>query len=162
MQNPRSLLQILWKDHVSLGMAVIAGFFLPVWVTLLLLLVADPKKEDPALPAILGGSAVLITVACGGWALRRLCVLRRLLTHGAAVAGRILAVQSNSEDVWSATFGYTFAGREYRGKNVTGTNRGYRAGEVVTLLVDPGKPSRAVIRNLYAEDAGCSPSQPCR
>src|SRR3954452_23813093 len=109
MQNPPSLLRLLGKDHLSLGLAIIAGSCSPVWVTLVL--VADPKKGDPAFPAILGGWAVLITVACGGWLLRRLCVLRRLLTHGAAVAGRILAVQSNCEDVWSATFGYTFAGR---------------------------------------------------
>jgi hypothetical protein len=160
LQHPRSLLRLLWKDHLALGSAILAGTVSPVWLTLLL--VADWKEGDSALSSVLGGTAVLTTVVCGGWALRRLCILRRLLTHGAAVTGRILAVQSNCEDIWSATFGYTFGGREYRGKNVTGSDPGYRAGEAITLLVDPGKPSRAVIRDLYAPDAGRSPGQPCR
>ena len=144
MERAPSSLRLLAKDWVATGLAVTAG---ALWLVLFVAfaLFRKPGGEDPLLLRIFGGMAVLLTAVWAAWVLRRWLFIRRLLARGVTVRGRVLRVESNSEHVWAMVLGYTFEGREYQTRSVTGVEPPYRVADTVPLRVDPVQPSRAMI-----------------
>lgn len=140
-----SSLRLLAKEPAVTGLAMVAGV---LWLVPLagLVFFPTPGGEDPLLLGIFGGMAALATAAWAAWTLRRWLTLRRLLAHGVTVNGRVLGVEENAEAVWALRLGYTVHGREYQARIVTGARPAYRVAETVSLLVDPARPARAVIR----------------
>lgn len=145
MNGQPSSIRRVAKEHAVRVLAIAAG---ALWLVPLagIVFFPTPGGEDPLLLGIFGGMAVLATAAWAGWALRRWITVRRLLAHGAAVTGRVLGVEENAESVWAVRLCYTFQGREYQARIVTGLGPAYRVADTVSLLVDPARPSRTMIR----------------
>lgn len=141
-----SILRILWRDHVA--------FFLLGMVLLLWLLVAAmgylvPRQDLGAVWWVAGVSLVF-TVVLLPISLWRVRLVRWLFAHGTTVSARVVAVMANAQDIYSAFLSYTLDGRSHRVKYTTGNEPGFQEGEVVVLLVDPARPSRAVPRDWFA------------
>jgi hypothetical protein len=145
MNGQPSSIRLVAREHAVRGLAIVAG---GLWLVPLagIVLFPTPGGEDPLLLGIFGGMAGLATAAWAGWTLRRWLTLRRLLAHGVAVKGRVLGVEDNAESVWALRLGYRFQGCEYQARIVTGSMPAYRVADTVSLLVDPARPSRTMIR----------------
>lgn len=139
-----SSIRLLTREPAVTGLAFAAGV---LWLVPLAGLVLPPTRggRDPLLLGIFGGMAVLATAAWAAWTLHRWLTLRRLLAHGLAVKGRVLAVEENVEGVWALRLGYTVQEREYQARIVTGSRPAYRVADTVSLLVDPARPAHTVI-----------------
>src|SRR5262245_40972664 len=107
-------------------------------------------EHDPVFSGIFVGFAALMLLACGCWVLCRLLCLRRLLVEGIRVTGNVLRVDSVVDGGWYTAFGYHLDGRAYRVVIGSPSDPRYQMGERVALLVDPRKPSRAIIEAKYA------------
>jgi hypothetical protein len=147
MSPAPSYLRLLARDYVSLGLTVLAGMA----VVVAIVMAAYAPGAEPHEAIWLGPVAMLaLTVPCATWAAVRLFRIRRLLMAGVEIHGRVLAVASNCEDVWYAILGYDFSGAEFRLKAVTGSPPTYQPGDLLTLLVDRRRPSRAVVKGQYS------------
>lgn len=138
----------LAKDWTATGLAIVAG---TLWLVLLAGVMLFPTRggEDPLLVGIFGGMAAVATIVWAAWTLRRWLTVRRLMARGVAVSGRVLRVDANVENVWAVLLGYAYDGREHQTRIVTGARPPCQVADTVPLLVDPARPSRA----MMVEDA---------
>jgi len=144
MDQTPSTVRLLATDQAPRGLAIVAGV---MWLALGVgvFLFPTPGGEDPLLVGIIGGMAALATVAAAGWMLRRWMEARRLRARGVAVSGRVLRVEANAEEVWAVVVGYVVEGRGYELRRVTGSTPPYEVADTVSLLVDPARPTRAMM-----------------
>jgi hypothetical protein len=142
-----SYIRLLGRDYISQGLSALTGVAVGVAVYMTL---CAPTPESGGATWL--GQAVMLAVAipCTAWTAVRLFRIRQLLTAGVEVRGRVLVVASNGEDVWYAILGYDFCGAEFRLKAVTGSPPPYQPGDLLTLLVDPRRPSQAIIKGQYS------------
>jgi Protein of unknown function (DUF3592) len=102
-------------------------------------------EYEPAFTGIFAGSAALLLLGCGCWVFCRMLRLRRLLAEGARVTGSVLRVDSVIDGGWYTLFGYDLDGCPYQVVIGSPSQPRYQVGEVVSLIVDPRKPSRAIL-----------------
>jgi hypothetical protein len=157
MAHQLSVGRILKRDWPSLCFSVfISAFWLIAIACYLLVMVWYPEdKEGWLLAYFMGGGAFLVTALCGAVLVWRLRIIRRVFACGEVVRGQVLIVGENSEDVGYAVISYLYKGREYRVSNVTegAVGRGRLApDDLVDIVVDPSKPSRAFIVKLYIQE----------
>jgi hypothetical protein len=140
--EPPSIGRIIRQDWMSFALAVLAT----VWAVGTLGLVTV-RSESNAPPAIL----LLTGIACLLILGHRVGQIRRAFTIGQVVTGRVVVAATNFENDHYVIAAYEFGGRKYRAKAVTeGTGRSFRQGDLVEMVVDPAKPSRAYIVSLFA------------
>lgn len=98
----------------------------------------------------LGVAAAIATIGLGGHATLRLWFIWKAFASGLRISGRIVRVDTNSEDVESVLVEYQLDGRDHRIRNVTESLRGqFQVGEPVELAIDPRRPRRAYLARLY-------------
>jgi hypothetical protein len=110
-------------------------------------------EHDPVFCGIFAGLAAVLLLGCGCWALCRLLRLRRLLVDGARVRGEVLRIDSVVEGGWHTLFGYSLDGWRYRAVIGSPSKPRRQIGDVVLLVVDRRKPSRAIVEETYSEPA---------
>jgi hypothetical protein len=106
--------------------------------------------HDPLFTGILAASAMLFLLGCGCWVWCRLLRLRRLLAEGARVRGEVLRIDSVVEGGWHTLFGYCVDGWPYRAVIGSPSKPRHQLGDVVALVVDRRKPSRAILEETYS------------
>ena len=149
MTNPPSLLRLLLKDHASLVLVVTV----PVsWLACVVvyLAVLNAALGNPYLLWVVGGSAILDTLICGPWAIRRLLFIRRLLAHGAEVHARLSSVGENEGGRWMV-LDYNYDGQPFQMKQAIGRTPAYEMGDSLVLLIDPDRPAKGIVRDRYAD-----------
>lgn len=152
MSSSPAILRLIRDDHIARGLTFMVTVMWAL-VALFFVFVLPKDDDDAASVAIFGALCLLTTIGCGGWAAWRVAMLRRLILSGVETPGRVVTVAENSEEIWYMILAYDFDGRAYQTKNVTGTHPGYEPGQIVTLLVDPHRPKRAVVAALYRHGA---------
>jgi len=109
----------------------------------------DPLTgADAPLFLYLGLIATVVGIPLLLWRVRS---FQSMFRRGIQVRGRITDV-SFYRDRGRVEYSYTYEGQTYAGGNAvqkTGRSEALQPGGEVTLLVDPEKPQRAVIRDLY-------------
>jgi hypothetical protein len=148
-----SLLQLFKRDCLSRVMVIFSGGF-----ALALQVVAFARgpvtgEYDPVFSGIFAAAAGLVLLACGCWALCRLLRLRQLLAEGARVTGEVLRIDSAVEGGWYTLFGYCLDGWPSRVVIGSPSKPRHQLGDVVPLVVDRRKPSRAILEETYSETA---------
>lgn len=149
-----SLGRVLKRDWPSFGLALFIGACWLMAMAAYAWAGISQTESNYLLAHSLGGGAGLMTAVFGPVLVWRIRDLRRVFARGEVVQGRVLTVGENSEYIEHAVIAYQHGGREYRVTNVTeGVLAGRRLapGAAVDVVVDPGKPSRAFIVNLYID-----------
>lgn len=93
----------------------------------------------------------VITLVCGVWAYVRISTIRRVINAGSEVTGVILGI-GFAKDRGRVEYQYEHEGQTYRAGNAIKKNAQTSQllpGTSISLMVDPQKPSRAFITNLY-------------
>jgi len=139
-----SFVTLLEGDHWALGLAALGTFPLLAVLGGLALSGAEPVIWLRALVFAGGPSA-----ACWVGSVYRLRRLRWLFRDGTEVPGQVVEVGGTDEGR-AVVVGYEVAGRAYRkSQELTGGQVRFEVGQAVTVLVDPGDPTRAVIVQVF-------------
>jgi hypothetical protein len=148
-----SLAKILHRDWIALGMLIL---IIAWWIALAaiqywLVRGSQLSSEDTAILRILQAMGVTITLIGGGIALYRIRTIRRTFARGRIVAGYVVEIGENVERIRYAIVGYEIAGHAYRVRSVIeGTQAAnVQQGGRVDVVVDPEKPGRGIVRELY-------------
>ncbi len=148
---PPSLKRIIWTDYpsfyalvLSVVLWIVYAAWTPDWR-------GSGSMIRPDMAPFFLYANIGVTLVSLAIIIRRILILRRVFRDGAQVRGRISSVVMR-RDKGRVEYAYFYEQKEY----VTGVdihrNRqtlALKAGERVTLLVDPIKPARAFIRDLY-------------
>lgn len=148
--------RILRRDWPSFGLAVFVSCCWLVAVAAYVLMVFwfPEDRDNWALAHINGACFAVATVLCMGVIIWRIRTIRRVFRGGEVVRGHVVSVGENSEDISYASIAYQYQGRDYQTKNVTegaSGRGGLTPGDLVDIVVDPAKPSRAFVAKLYLE-----------
>ncbi len=109
---------------------------------------AAPSPDTPWRAA---GIAAVAGVVLLPVALVRIVGLRRLLAGGREVPGRVTEIWFD-KDRGQVSYTYAVAGREHQNTNTVWKNdrtSGLQPGDPVTVVVDLGDPSRAVLADVF-------------
>lgn len=146
-----TLKRILWTDYTAfyaLVLSVVLWIVYAAWTP-------DWRGSGPVIrpdmaPFFLYAN-IVVTLTSLVIILQRILLLRRVFQHGEQVRGRIYTVNIR-QDRGRVEYAYFYEKKEY----ITGVNihrnqktLALKTGDRVTLLVDPKKPERAFIRDLY-------------
>ena len=95
--------------------------------------------------------AVTATLLLGWLASKRIAVIKRVINTDSEVKGRIQSIIFNKANC-RVEFEYTCDGQTYQAGNVIWKSEAItqlQNGDEIILIVDPEKPSRAIIASLY-------------
>ncbi len=151
-----SVRRILKRDWPCFGLVIFigCGWLVGIGDYVLMAMWFREDRDGWALAHILGVGVLFATVLCAVVIVWRMQVIRRVFGSGEVVQGHVLSVGENSEDIGYALIAYQYQGRDYCTRNVTegaSERGGLTPGELVELVVDPAKPSRAFVAKLYIE-----------
>ena len=150
-----SLGRVLKRDWPSFGLALFIGVCWLIALAGYAWAGISQNEDNYLLAHFMGGGAVLMTAVFGPVLAWRIRDLRRVFARGEVVQGRVLTVGENSEFIEHAVIAYQHGGREYRVTNVTEgvlAPQKLAPGSAVDIVVDPRKPARAFIVNLYVDN----------
>lgn len=136
--------RIIGTDSLAFGGAVIPP---ALWGLYLAMLWLDPGSADawlfPALPAVITVMGVVAVM-------RRVRLVRNVFAHGVEAPGTVQSATTTRGSQTRIDFTYTYAGQAYSGSNVvSGAHVGGKPGDAITVVLDPQRPKRAFIRDLY-------------
>jgi len=149
--------RILKNDYGSLLMLIVIGV---MWVLAIaggyFGLLPQPRgarliEISSTMATILLTLAVVITMLFGSLASKRISSIKRVLSSGPEVKGRIQDI-AFVKDRGRVEYEYEYNGQTYQAGNAIWKNKETRqlqAGGEITVIVDPDKPSRAFIASLY-------------
>jgi hypothetical protein len=137
--------RIIGIDSLAFGGAVIPP---ALWGFYLVMLWLDRGSAEawlfPGLPAVI----TILGIAVVIWRVR---LVRSVFAHGVEVRGLVQSATTTRGSNTRLEFTYTYAGQAYTGSNVVSQARfGGQPGNVITVVLDPRRPKRAFIRDLYA------------
>ena len=147
--------RVVWQDHAALVTLVfpivtwaIVGLTLPGWGAQ-----AGDRGRTGTVELALVGAALLVTAVCIPWFLGRLRTIRRLLESGRAIEATVTRV-AFWRDRGRIDVEYDLDGRLGRARiavHRTRRTKAIHAGQRVPLLVDPAKPTRAILPQLFVD-----------
>jgi hypothetical protein len=110
----------------------------------------DPIQGTQGAPFFFYGTicALVVGVPVLLW---RIKTIRDMFARGVEVPGQVTRL-SFSRDRGKVEFAYTYQGQAYTGRNAimkTGRTKALTPGSEVLLIVDPAKPTHALVRGLY-------------
>ncbi len=149
-----SIRQILWTDYTAFFVALIP---IVIWIVFLAWVPDWRRDNHPVIspqlrPFVLYFNLVL-TVVTLVILFRRVRLLLKVFRDGAQVRGRITSF-SMRRDRGQVEYIYIFDRDEYRSGVAVHRNKqtlALKVGDRVILMVDPDRPQRAFIRDLYVE-----------
>jgi hypothetical protein len=149
-----SLSRILWTDYPAFYAALVP---LVAWIVYLAW-TPDWRGQGPVItteahPLFLG-IALMATGIGAAMLLYRLWIIFKTFRNGSEVKGKISTIELR-RDRGRVEYVYIFDHKEYFSGTQIHRNaqtKALKAGDHVTLVVDPSKPSRAFIRDLYTSD----------
>lgn len=106
---------------------------------------------DSSMAAIMIVLAVVVTILFGSLASKRISGIKQVFRSGPEVKGRIQDI-AFVKDRGRVEYEYEYNGQTYQAGNAIWKNKETRqlqAGDKITVIVDPDKPSRAFIASLY-------------
>jgi hypothetical protein len=109
----------------------------------------DPEAADFFLTI-----APYVTLAGLALTVWRVWAIRSVLVNGTEVEGVVSGV-SFRRGRRRVRFAYTYQGQKHQGANRVqslGVGQALAPGQPVTVVVDPGKPGRAYVRELFVRD----------
>lgn len=147
-----ALPRIVQQDYVALlsVLGPAALWFLYLTVDVLGFARRPPPPGAEATPFFLYVAPVATVLGLAGL-VARVRGVRRLFREGLEVEGRITAVQF-MKDRGRVDFVYVHAGQEHaswRALHRTERTEALRQGQAVVVLVDPARPTSALLRDLY-------------
>lgn len=149
--------RILKNDYPSLLMLILIGI---MWVLAIVGAVFGylPKRRgggvvevDSTMMIIMIVIAGVITILFGWLASKRIGDIRRVITTGIEVKGRVQSI-GFIKDRGRVEYDYEYDAKSYHAGNAIWKNREttkLQDGDEIILIVDPDKPSRAFIASLY-------------
>lgn len=155
MSEKNSLGRIALRDWPSTGLFVFAGMCLSLVVGSAIYGWLWNDVECLRFAACF--SILFVAPICLVWGfivVRRIRLIARLLCQGPRVAGRIVSLGANSEDIRHAIVAYTYEDRAYRSIVTTESfHPGFapQPGDEVELLVDPRRPKRAFFVKMFVD-----------
>lgn len=149
-----SLKQLVWTDYPAFY-----AFLIPLVSWIIILAWAPDWRGDgpiikPEARPIFLGLAFLATIISLGVLALRIRLFFRVFRDGKQVHGKILQVEIR-RDHGRVEYTYIYNHKEYFSRAEVHRNAETKAlknGDQVLLLVDPNKPSRAFIRDLYVQE----------
>jgi hypothetical protein len=148
MNRQASLRKIIANDYTAL-----VSFLFPLvtWGLYgLLKIMGDYRVDNNILPVIFIILTVIFVI-CLVW---RVTLIKGVIAEGleTPTISSVQLTQARS----LLPYTYVFQGQNYTGRNALVNNKKveatYKTGTSVVLLVDPGNPKRAFIRDLYSRD----------
>jgi hypothetical protein len=147
-----SMRGILWTDY---GAFISAVLLIMIWVVYLAWVPswrADGPIVSPFLAPYYLVLCLLVSVVCLGILGYRVLLLRRVFRLGEQVRGRITSIEMQ-RDRGRVEYVFRLKGEERRARafiHRTKQTLAIKNGDRVILLVDPSRPERAFIRDLYS------------
>jgi hypothetical protein len=144
MDRAPSLLRIVQVDYLAS-----VGVIMPVVLWGLALVT---QFFDPGAASVFRLLAAMDSVVGLGMVAWRVWTIRRVVAGGAGVPGVIGSI-GFFRGRGRVEYVYTFQGRQYQGGQAiqsTAVTRSLAQGQAVTVMVDPARPERAFVRELYA------------
>lgn len=153
--------RILKSDYPSLLLLILIGV---AWVIAIIGGVFDALPQrggagiTPVDQATKWGMFVIagvLTLVCGWFASQRIKNIKRIISDGIEVKGRIQSIYF-ARDRGRVEYDYEYNGQAYHAGNAIWKNREttkLSEGDDIDLIVDSAKPSRAFIKTLYTVDS---------
>jgi hypothetical protein len=149
-----SLTRLLWTDYPSFYASLIP---LVAWIVYLAWAPdwrgLGPVLKPGAQPVFLG-TAIIATLISLVVLVIRIRLFIRIFREGMQVHGKIMQAELR-RDRGKVEYTYIYDHQEFFSRadiHRNGATKALQTGDQVTLLVDPKKPTRAFIRDLYIQD----------
>ena len=150
-----TLFRIIKPDYLAILALLLTCAPWAMYLTLALLgYLPNPEGLNPFsgmdAPLLLNLSS-LATIVCVPYLVWRVRRVRQMFSHGEEVRGRVKTAFFH-ESLAQITYVYTYRGWQYVAEHSlrwTAEASALGEGDEVTVLVDPSKPQRSIIRDLY-------------
>ncbi|MHB0954748.1 MAG: DUF3592 domain-containing protein [Pirellulaceae bacterium] len=144
-----SIVKIISADYTALVLVLVPIVTWGLYVAILTGLVGG--EFGPGAGPVFLGMAAVSSVVCIPLLIWRLSIIFAMFRHGVPAKGEITRAFFY-KDRGRVEYKYTFDGQQYQAGNPlhkTAKARALKEGDEIDLLVNPAKPNKAIIPDLY-------------